>query len=79
MGRRSLPPSLLANEDQAVAHLRSVHSDNNMGSFRGNSTSALARSTFFDLGKVKCSLFSFFILSISKHSLLQVLVKVAAL
>lgn len=46
-------PSLLDEEDRAIAHLRSVLSDNDMESFRYSSTSALAKSVFFDLRKVR--------------------------
>lgn len=83
-GKETSSLSLLGDEKEAVAHLRSVVFDHDVRCFRGNSMSALARSTFFDLGKVEyfylSSLNPFIILlSITECLFLQVLTKLGVL
>lgn len=54
-GKEKAPPYLLADEDQAVTHLCLMLSDSGMESFKGSSTIALVKSTFFDVEKVSVS------------------------
>lgn len=54
-GKEKVPPSLLVDEDQAVAHLRSMLFDSDLGSLRSNNTSSLVSSTLFDLRKESAS------------------------
>lgn len=51
-GKEKVPSSLLDDEDRVITHFHSVLSNSDTESFRYNSTSDLAKSTFFDLGKV---------------------------
>lgn len=46
--------SLLANEGEAIAYLRSVISDQDLRSLYPNNTDVLVSSAFFDLRKVLC-------------------------
>lgn len=52
-GKEKDPPSLLQDEDQAIVHLCLVLFDGNMESFKGTSSGVLAKSTFYNLAKVR--------------------------
>lgn len=81
-GKEMSQPSLLGDEEEVVALLRSIIFKHDMRCYRGNSTNALAKSTYSDFGQV--SFLSFLnpfiiLLIISDHLSLQMLTKLSIL
>lgn len=59
-GKEKAAPFLLAEEIEVVGHLRSVVSEQDLKSLWPNSMDVLARSTLFDVGRVKFLSFFFY-------------------
>lgn len=72
-GKEKIAP-LLAEEVEAVGHLRSIVSEQDLKSLWPNSTEALARSTLFDVGRASVLFFLFLWIVFPLLALLNLLV-----